>query len=111
MDKARIEENRQRCEELSSKEDREAEEKRDRQRAGLVKLKEWEEQRKERIKQKREINIEEEKAFKKKQDMVSTQGNTWEKVVQYLDIAPANYKGTKDVTRMRQVILAKKSAK
>jgi hypothetical protein len=111
LDQARIEENKKRSMELSNKEDQEADEKRRRQQEGLEKLQQWEAKRKLRIKEKRKSNIQEEKAFKEKQASVSTQGNTWEKVMQYLDIAQSNYKGTKDVTRMRQVLLAKKNAK
>ena len=111
LDQARIEENKQRSIELSNKEEQEAEEKRRRQKEGLEKLQQWEAQRKQRIEAKRTSNQQEDKAFKNKQSSVSTQGNTWEKVMQYLDIAPANYKGSKDVTRMRQVMLAKKNAK
>jgi hypothetical protein len=35
--------------------------------------------------------------------------NPWEKVVENVDIKETDYKGTKDVSRMRNVILVRKS--
>jgi hypothetical protein len=39
----------------------------------------------------------------------SQYANPWEKVIDHIDIKESNYKGTKDVSRMREMIIQRKN--
>jgi len=66
---------------------------------------------KKKCNERREKNLKEQKEFlderKRKQENASK--NPWERAMSYLDIKEAGYKGTKDIARMKSVIIERKS--
>jgi hypothetical protein len=51
----------------------------------------------------------EEEFLQMRKDMKEGKKNPWEKVVENIELKESDYKGSKDVTRMRSVILTRKS--
>lgn len=99
----------ERREALVEKERREQEMKAEMRREAEEKLREWTENRKEEIIQKREQNKVEEEAFNEYRRKLNESRNPWEKVVGNVDIKEGNYLGSKDVARMRQAMVTRKN--
>ena len=53
----------------------------------------------------------EQQSLKDKKELIELGGkrNPWEKVIENISMKPSEYKGTKDVTRMREVIIGRKN--
>ena len=90
---------------LAERDDQECNEKKLRQKNGRTVLMALFEERKRKIKSQRIKNKEDESAFKLNQSTNTVTG--WNRVLSLIDIAASNYKGTKDISRMRQVISTK----
>ena len=61
------------------------------------------------IKKRHEFNIDNETDYLSNRDLIKDgKKNPWEKVVENIEIKESDYKGTKDVSRMRTVILNRK---
>ena len=61
------------------------------------------------IKKRHEFNIDNETDYLSTRDLIKDgKKNPWEKVVENIEIKESDYKGTKDVSRMRTVILNRK---
>jgi len=99
----------ERREALIEKEKKEQELKVKMKREAEEKLREWTEQRKESIMQKREQNEVEEKTFNQYRKKLNEASNPWEKVVGSVDIKEGNYQGSKDVARMRQAMVSRRN--
>lgn len=93
---------------LIEKEKREQEQKVEMKRDAELKLREWEDKRKEDIIQKKEQNKVEEEAFNEYRRKLNTSDNPWEKVVSNVDIKEGDYLGSKDVTRMRLSMVSRR---
>ena len=107
MDQEREEEEKKLKIRLQEKGAKEEEEKGKRQAKGKATLQGWLNERADIIKAMNGKNIEEEAKMKQNQRTLEMNGTPWDRVSMYIDLKPANYKGSKDVTRMRQVIVAK----
>lgn len=94
---------------LVEKEKREQERKAEMRSEAELQLREWEDQRKEDIIQKREQNKVEEEAFNEHRRKLNASNNPWEKVVGNVDIKEGNYTGSKDVARMRQSMVSRRN--
>jgi|AntRauMFilla1563_2_1112583.scaffolds.fasta_scaffold375880_2 hypothetical protein len=57
---------------------------------------------------KRKQNKEEEWAFYKTREEHKSSQNPWEKIIDNVEIDPRKFEGKKDVTRMRQAMMARK---
>ena len=53
----------------------------------------------------------EQQALKDKKELTELGGkrNPWERVIENISMKPSEYKGTKDVSRMREVIIGRKN--
>jgi hypothetical protein len=99
----------ERREALVEKEKKEQELKAEMRMKAEDKLREWTEQRKESIIQKREQNKIEEETFNEYRRKLNESKNPWEKVVGNVDIKEGNYIGSKDVARMRQTMVSRRN--
>ena len=72
-------------------------------------MRECEQRRMEEITKRKEINIKNEKDFVEEKKMVKEgKKNSWERVMDKIAIKDSDYKGSKDVSRMKNVIINKK---
>uniref|UniRef100_A0A7S3NB86 Clathrin light chain n=1 Tax=Euplotes harpa TaxID=151035 RepID=A0A7S3NB86_9SPIT len=78
-------------------------------RAAKKELKKWYEDKERDRVAKSKQNKEEEWAFLQQRDDHKRSKNKWEKIIDNVEINPSKYLGTKDVTRMRQSMLARKA--
>jgi hypothetical protein len=61
------------------------------------------------IQKKHEFNVNNEAEYMNNRNLIKDgKNNPWEKVVENIEIKESDYKGTKDVSRMRTVILNRK---
>jgi hypothetical protein len=66
-------------------------------------------QRQQNLERRQKTNKENEEEFLQNRNNIKEgKTNPWEKVVENIDLKESGYKGTKDVSRMRQVILGRK---
>lgn len=94
---------------LVEKEKEEQQKKTETQRKAEEELRNWTEQRKEDIIQKRTQNKIEEESFNESRKALSMSNNPWEKVTGNVDIKEGNYQGIKDVSRMRQAMISRRN--
>lgn len=94
---------------LQDKEANEIVEKRDKQDKAREELKEWYEDKERERLAKSKQNKEEEWAFMKTRDEHKHSKNPWEKIIDNVEINQNKYLGTRDVTRMRQAMIARKA--
>ena len=100
---------RERMQRLQDKEANEIAEKRDQQDKAREELKEWYEDKDRERLAKSKQNKEEEWAFLKTREEHKQSKNPWEKIVDNVEINANKYLGTRDVTRMRQAMQARKA--
>lgn len=82
---------------------------RDKQDKAREELRDWyEDKERERISKSKQ-NKDEEWAFLKTREEHKKSKNPWEKIIDNVEINQTKYMGTKDVTRMRQAMLARKN--
>ena len=75
-------------------------------------MRECEQRRMEEITKRKEINIKNEKDFIEEKKMVKEgKKNSWERVMDKIAIKDSDYKGSKDVSRMKNVIINRKNDK
>jgi len=73
-------------------------------------LDKWRDLRTKNINTKHNFNVENEKAYlNSRASEKDGKSNPWEKVVDNIALKDSDYKGTKDVTRMKNVILTRKN--
>jgi hypothetical protein len=102
-------EQRARFQKLQDKEANEIAEKREKQDRAREELKDWYEDKERERLAKSKQNKEEEWAFIKSRDEHKKSKNPWEKIIDNVEINQGKYLGTKDVSRMRQAMLARKA--
>lgn len=73
------------------------------------KLDEWHATRKNQIEQKRKQNLEEEKFFLEDRSEQRKGANPWERVINNCEMNQSQYVGDKDVSRMKNAMLARKT--
>lgn len=98
----------QRLRSLKEKEEEEYKDKKDRKQAAKGELDEWYAQKDSERRAKSKQNKEEEWAYLQTREEHKKSKNPWEKIVDNIEINPNKYLGSKDVTRMRQAMLARK---
>lgn len=101
-------EQQQRFRGLKAKEEEELKLKRERKQKAKSELQDWYEEKEADRGAKSKQNKEEEWAYLKTRDEHRKSKNPWEKIVDNVEINPNKYIGAKDVTRMRQAMLARK---
>ena len=101
-------EQQQRQRSLQLKEEEEYKNKKDRQSDARNELDNWYEQKNNERQSKRKQNKEEEWAYLQTREEHKKSKNPWEKIIDNVEINPNKYLGNKDVTRMRQAMLARK---
>ena len=73
-------------------------------------LVDFEQKRLEAKKLKKKQNINDEENAKKEKELIKEgKKNPWEYVVQNIDLKDSDYKGSKDITRMKEVIIERKN--
>ena len=98
-------------EEIKRQEQRMAEENERREEA-MKFINEFEQKRQEEITKRKQINIKNEEDNLANRKLIKEgKKNPWENVVENITVKESEYKGTKDVSRMRNVILARKNDK
>ena len=72
-------------------------------------MSEFNSQRQKKIQENHEFLLKKDEEFnnRKQNDCGETKGNTWEKVISNIDTKEGDYKGTKDVNRMKEIIINK----
>lgn len=100
---------RERMQRLQDKEANEIAEKRDRQDKAREELKDWYDDKERERMAKSKQNKEEEWVFLKAREEHKQSKNPWEKIVDNVEINANKYLGTRDVTRMRQAMQARKA--
>lgn len=98
-----------RMQKLMDKEANEIAEKRDRKDKAKEELRSWYEDKEKDRRAKSKQNKEEEWAFLKTRDEHKQSKNPWEKIIDNVEINQNKYLGTKDVTRMRQAMIARRA--
>lgn len=93
---------------LQQKEEEEYKEKKAKQTAAREELDNWYQQKNTERQARSKQNKEEEWAYLQTRDEHKKSKNPWEKIVDNVEINPNKYLGSKDVTRMRQAMLARK---
>lgn len=91
-----------------NKEEQEINEKRERKQKAQEELNNWYSKRDTKIQSKRKINKEEEWAYLQKREEHKKSKNPWEKIIDNVEIDSKKYLGAKDVSRMRQAMIARK---
>lgn len=72
-------------------------------------LDQWHAQRKREIEQRNKMNIDEEQRYKENVAKERKGNNPWERVISNCEMNANNYVGGKDVSRMRQAMIARKA--
>ena len=98
----------ERLRKIREKEEEELIEKRALQQKAQQELNSWYERKIASVQSKRKQNKEEEWAFFQTREEHKKSKNPWEKIIDNVEIDQRKYLGTKDVTRMRQAMLARK---
>lgn len=93
---------------LQLKEEEEYKQKKEKQSAAKAELDKWYQQKNTEREAKSKQNKEEEWAYLQTRDEHKKSKNPWEKIVDNVEINPNKYLGKKDVSRMRQAMLARK---
>ena len=107
MERKREEEGKERALFLQKQAEEENEQKRKQRDQGIAIISKWESDRKKRIEKMRVKNKEEEKAFI--ESLKTNHGDdVWDRVISLIDVKESDYKGGKNVGRMRQCILCRK---
>ena len=107
MERKRKVEGKERALLLQKQAEEENEQKRKQRNQGIVIISKWESERKKQIEKMRVKNKEEEKAFIKSLK-TGNADEVWGRVISLIDVKETEYKGGKNVGRMRQCILGKK---
>ena len=73
-------------------------------------LRNWEDQRHHNLAKKKHFNVSNEELFiKNREEAKQGKTNPWDKVIENIQLKESDYKGTKDISRMKSVILQRKS--
>merc|ERR1712146_118043 len=97
-------------EELEEKSQKEDGEKKQRREAAYKEIQQWKEDRDQNISKKRTTNREDEKAFKDATEKKPTSDNPWERVVDLIDTNARSSDDSRDVSRMRSLLIHLKSS-
>ena len=81
----------------------------ERKQKAVSELQNFQAERQKQIQQRRLINAEQEKNFYEVREEHRKGSNPWERVIDNCEMNSSQYVGTKDVTRMRQAMLARKA--
>ena len=108
LEQIRIEQD-QRLRALGLKEQKEADEKRDKQHAAKLQLDDWYNHRNRDVTSRGKLSKEQEWAFMQSREDHKKSKNPWEKIMDNVEVTKSDIAGTKDMTRMKNAMLARKS--
>ena len=105
----RANEERERREKLTERIKSELESKQENRKKAIEWIQKWEEQRQNNLNNKRNFNNANEEEFLKNREQ-SKKGNInpWDKVIDHIQLKESEHKGSRDITRMKNVILQRK---
>ena len=108
----RMAEENERRQKIAAKQEMEMKMKNERREEAMKFINEFEQKRQEEITKRKQINIKNEEDNLANRKLIKEgKKNPWENVVENITVKESEYKGTKDVSRMRNVILARKNDK
>ena len=108
----RMAEENERRQKIAAKQEMEMKMKNERREEAMKFINEFEQKRQEEITKLKQINIKNEEDNLANRKLIKEgKKNPWENVVENITVKESEYKGTKDVSRMRNVILARKNDK
>ena len=95
---------------LNEKIRQELDDKQEKRKEGVEWLQRWEDQRHNNISKKKQFNkANEEEYLKNRNQSKETTNNPWDKVIDNIQLKESEHKGVKDISRMKSVILQRKS--
>lgn len=107
---ARRDEEKLRRDRLNEKIKKELEDKQDKRKQAVEWLQRWDERRHNDIEKKKEFNKSNEQEFiKNRTEAKDSNSNPWDKVIENIQLKESDHKGVKDISRMKNVILQRKS--
>ena len=108
----RMAEENERRQKIADKQEMEMKMKNERREEAMKFINEFEQKRQEEITKRKQINIKNEEDNLANRKLIKEgKKNPWENVVENITVKESEYKGSKDVSRMRNVILARKNDK
>ena len=99
----------ERLRQIRLKEDAELQLKREKQQSARLELETWYSTKQSEVDFKRKNNKEEEWAFLNAREEHKKSKNVWEHIIDNVEIDPRKYEGHRDITRMRQAMLARRN--